>query len=145
MDSRTVLDTNGADKLLGKGDMLFLEPGDAKPTRGQAALVTDQEITSLVKFIQDQQKAEYRPDVEKVQSGDSQGGEFGEKDELYEQAVKVVVETRQASTSILQRRLRLGYGRAARILDMMEAEGIVGPPQGTRSREVLVERLTDIS
>ena len=70
---------------------------------------------------------------------------FGEKDELYEQAVKVVVETRQASTSILQRRLRLGYGRAARILDMMEAEGIVGPPQGTRSREVLVERLTDIS
>ena len=145
VDSRTVLDTNGADKLLGKGDMLFLEPGDAKPTRGQAALVTDQEITSLVKFIQDQQKAEYRPDVEKVQSGDSQGGEFGEKDELYEQAVKVVVETRQASTSILQRRLRLGYGRAARILDMMEAEGIVGPPQGTRSREVLVERLTDIS
>lgn len=145
VDSRTVLDTNGADKLLGKGDMLFLEPGDAKPTRGQAALVTDQEITNLVKFIQDQQKAEYRPDVEKVQNGDSQGGEFGEKDELYEQAVKVVVETRQASTSVLQRRLRLGYGRAARILDMMEAEGIVGPPQGTRPREVLVERLTDIS
>ncbi len=145
VDSRTVLDTNGADKLLGKGDMLFLEPGDAKPTRGQAALVTDQEIADLVKFIQDQKKVEYRVDVEKVQNGESESGEFGEKDELYEQAVKVVVEARQASTSILQRRLRLGYGRAARILDMMEAEGIVGQPQGTRPREVLVERLTDIA
>jgi len=145
VDSRTVLDVNGADKLLGKGDMLFLQPGDAKPTRGQAALVTDQDINHLVKFIKDQKTAEYRVELEKIQSGDEQSGVYGEKDELYEQAVKVVVETRQASTSVLQRRLRLGYGRAARILDMMESEGIVGPPQGTRPREVLVERLSDIS
>ncbi len=144
VDSRTVLDMNGADKLLGKGDLLFLEPGNSKPTRGQAALVTDQEISQIVKFISEQKQAEYRVDIEKITEGASQGN-FGEKDELYEQAVKVIVESRQASTSILQRRLRLGYGRAARILDMMESEGIVGPPQGTKPREILVERLTDVS
>ncbi|MBI4550611.1 MAG: DNA translocase FtsK [Candidatus Omnitrophica bacterium] len=143
VDSRTVLDLNGADKLLGRGDMLFLEPGSAKPTRGQAALVTDKEITSVVEFSTQQGAVTYQLNMDQVGQSEAQG-EMGEKDELYEQAVKVIVETRQASTSILQRRLRLGYGRAARMLDMMEAEGIVGPPQGTKPREVLVEKLSDI-
>jgi S-DNA-T family DNA segregation ATPase FtsK/SpoIIIE len=144
VDSRTVLDVNGADKLLGRGDMLFLEPGSAKPTRGQAALVTDKEISSVVEFSTKQGAANYQLNMDQI--GHSEAlGDMGDKDELYEQAVKVIVETRQASTSILQRRLRLGYGRAARMLDMMEAEGIVGPPQGTKPREVLVEKLSDIA
>jgi S-DNA-T family DNA segregation ATPase FtsK/SpoIIIE len=146
VDSRTVLDANGADKLLGKGDLLFLRPGEVKPIRGQGTLTTDSEISRVVKFITDQNPGEApeRLDWDKVSNSHALEA-LTEKDELYVQAVRVVCETRQASVSVLQRRLRLGYGRAARILDMMEQEGIVGPLQGTRSREILVDKAAPAS
>ncbi|MDD5084947.1 MAG: DNA translocase FtsK [Candidatus Omnitrophica bacterium] len=139
VDSRTVLDLNGADKLLGKGDMLFLEPGSAKPTRAQCTLTTDAEINRIVQFIQGKTQPNYVEEVEKVGEGSSIGIDRLDKDELYDDAVRVVLETKQASVSILQRRLRLGYSRAARIIDMMEANGVVGPFQGSKPRDILVK------
>ena len=140
IDSRTVLDTNGADKLIGKGDMLFMQPGDAKPIRGQAAFVLDDEINNVVKFISNQAKPEYHPEIQVLQDGKNGAGGFLEKDELFDEAVAIVLETGQASTSNLQRRLRLGYTRAARIIDQMEAQGIVGPQQGAKPRDILIDR-----
>ncbi|MBI3316725.1 MAG: DNA translocase FtsK 4TM domain-containing protein [Candidatus Omnitrophica bacterium] len=139
VDSRTVLDTSGADKLIGKGDMLFLQPGDSKPTRGQAAFVTDAEINAVVKFVSEQARPEYHPEIQSAQEGKGAGGVL-EKDELFDEAVAVVLETGQASTSNLQRRLRLGYTRAARIIDQMEAAGIIGPQQGAKPRDILIDR-----
>ncbi|HTL46923.1 MAG TPA: DNA translocase FtsK 4TM domain-containing protein [Verrucomicrobiae bacterium] len=138
VDSRTVLDANGADKLLGRGDMLFMKPGDEKPTRGQAPLVVDEEINGVVDFWSNQAKPEYHPEIATAQEGKSSLEGGGEKDELFDEAVAVVLETGQASTSNLQRRLRLGYTRAARIIDQMEAEGIIGPTQGAKPREILI-------
>jgi S-DNA-T family DNA segregation ATPase FtsK/SpoIIIE len=138
VDSRTVLDMNGADKLLGKGDMLFLKPGEEKLTRAQGALVKDQEIERIVSFIKAQGEAAYNDEVLKEQHKSSAGG--GEKDECYEEAVRVVMETNQASVSILQRRMRLGYSRAARIIDQMEQEGIVGPYEGSKPRKIAIDR-----
>ncbi len=139
IDSRTVLDTNGADALIGKGDMLFLQPGDPKPVRGQASLVTDEEINSVVKFVAEQRKPEYHPEMKAILEGKiAKGAE--EKDELFDEAVAIVLETGQASTSNLQRRLRLGYTRAARIIDQMEAEGLIGPQQGAKPRDILIDR-----
>ena len=138
VDSRTILDANGADKLLGRGDLLFLRPGSAKPIRAQGAYVTDAEIEQVTSFLKQQGAPAYD---ERLMAHDRQpeSATFEtEKDEMYEQAKTLVMATGQASTSLLQRRLRLGYGRAARILDLMEQEGIVGPPQGSRPREVLV-------
>ena len=139
VDSRTVLDGAGADKLIGKGDMLFMQPGDAKPIRGQAALVVDEEIQAVVKFVAEQGTPEYHPEVFTAQEGKSGPGS-NEKDELFDEAVAIVLETGQASTSNLQRRLRLGYTRAARIIDQMEAEGMIGPAQGAKPREILIDR-----
>lgn len=137
IDSRTVLDCNGADKLIGRGDMLFMQPGDAKPSRGQAALIVDDEINAVVKFVADQGKPDYHPEIASLQAGGGKGGDNPmEKDELYDEAVAVVLETGQASTSNLQRRLRLGYTRAARIIDQMEANGVVGPSQGAKPRDI---------
>lgn len=137
VDSRTVLDGNGADQLLGKGDLLFLKPGEAKLIRGQAPFVTDEEIRDVVEYWAKQGSPEFLQEltapVEK-KSGDGSG----EKDELYEEALKVVAETRVASTSNLQRRMGLGYTRAARIMDQLEAEGVIGPSQGAKAREVYV-------
>ncbi|MBI4358724.1 MAG: DNA translocase FtsK [Candidatus Omnitrophica bacterium] len=144
VDSRTVLDMNGADKLLGKGDMLFLKPGEPKPTRGQATFITDEEITAAVQFIKEQRGPQYLSEIEAVSDGKSSVGNL-ERDELYDDAVRVVLETRQASVSVLQRKLRLGYGRAARIIDMMEQEGIVGPYQGSKPRDILVDRVEEVS
>jgi len=139
VDSRTILDMNGADKLLGRGDLLFLQPGNAKPIRAQGALVTDAEIERITSFLKqqgapvyDERLMEHQRQPEAVLGGD--------RDELYEMAKQLVLDVGQASTSLLQRRLRLGYGRAARMLDMMEQEGLVGPPQGSRPREVLASR-----
>lgn len=139
VDSRTVLDLNGADKLLGKGDMLFLEPGSAKPTRAQCTLTTDAEINRIVQFIQGKSQPNYVEEVEKIGEGSLIGVDRLDKDELYDEAVRVVLETKQASVSILQRRLRLGYSRAARIIDMMEANGVVGPYQGSKPRDILAK------
>ena len=139
VDSRTILDMNGADKLVGRGDLLFLRPGTAKPIRAQGALVTDVEIERVTAFLREQQAPTYDEALlEKARQPEH--ALLTDKDELYETAKQLVLETGQASTSLLQRRLRLGYGRAARMLDLMEQEGLVGPPQGSRPRELLINR-----
>jgi DNA segregation ATPase FtsK/SpoIIIE, S-DNA-T family len=139
VDSRTVLDMNGADKLLGRGDMLFLRPQDSKLNRAQGALVSDAEIERVVDFIKAQAEPVYDEQVLSAQAKSGQPG-GGEKDEMYDEAVRVVIETGQASVSILQRRMRLGYTRAARIIDMMEQDGLVGPYEGSKARKLLVDR-----
>jgi S-DNA-T family DNA segregation ATPase FtsK/SpoIIIE len=138
VDSRTVLDMNGADKLLGKGDMLFLRPGESKLIRIQGSLISDKEIEKVVSFIKAQAEPIYDEEILEEQQKTILAS--GEKDELYEQAVRVIMETNQASVSILQRRMRLGYTRAARIIDMMEQEGLIGPFEGSKSRKILVDR-----
>ncbi len=139
VDSRTVLDMNGAETLLGKGDMLFIKPGDAKPTRGQCSFVKDDEIQKVIEYIKKQQKPIYDEKILTQQT--SLGiGQDQDRDEFYDEAVKLVMETNQASVSIIQRRLRLGYTRAARLIDIMEQHGMVGPYVGSKPREILVDR-----
>lgn len=141
VDSRTILDANGADKLVGRGDLLFLRPGTAKPVRAQGAFLSDTEIEAVTNYLKQQGDPEFDQRlIEHQQAPEGSGGTLGEKDEMYETAKQLVLDTGQASTSLLQRRLRLGYGRAARILDIMEQEGIVGPPQGSRPRDILINR-----
>jgi len=143
VDSRTVLDVMGAEHLLGKGDMLFLPPGSSRLTRMHAALVTETEINRVVDFWKAQAKPEYDQSFLVAPPDEGEGEEGaaddfqGQEDPLYHDAVRVVLEMGKASTSTLQRRLRLGYGRAARILDMMQRDGIIGPPDGSKPREVL--------
>lgn len=142
VDSRTVLDVMGAEHLLGKGDMLFLPPGSSRLTRVHGAFVTETEINAVVDFWKAQARPEY--DQSYLIAPPSEDGDAGmdeepagEQDAMYEEALRVVLEMGKASTSTLQRRLRLGYGRAARILDMMYRDGIIGPPDGSKPREVL--------
>jgi len=142
VDSRTVLDMNGADKLLGKGDMLFIEPGVSKPIRAQGCLVADGEILKIVDYIKSQRTPQYNDSI--VVEQKKLGFKKFERDEVYEEAVKLILQSRQASVSMLQRRLGLGYTRAARIIDMMEDEGIVGPYMGSKPREILVEDLESV-
>ena len=139
VDSRTVLDLNGADKLLGKGDLLFLQPGEAKLIRGQGAFVVDEEISRVAEFVSKQKAPEFHPEIDSISEGKATGAEQ-ERDELFDDAVRVVLETGVASASTLQRRLRLGYARAARIIDQMEADRIVGPHNGSKPRDILVDR-----
>ncbi|MDP3804404.1 MAG: DNA translocase FtsK, partial [Candidatus Omnitrophota bacterium] len=141
VDSRTVLDINGADKLLGRGDMLFIEPGASKPVRAQCSLINDKEIERITNFIKSQLGPQYIEDI--VEAHKKTAFKKFEKDEVYEEAVKLILETRQASVSVLQRRLGLGYTRAARLIDMMEDEGIVGPYQGSKPRDILVNSLEE--
>ncbi|MBN1914116.1 MAG: DNA translocase FtsK [Candidatus Omnitrophica bacterium] len=138
VDSRTVLDMNGADKLLGKGDMLFLRPGEEKLIRAQGTLITDKEIERVVEFIKSQSEPVYDEEILKEQQKSAFSG--GQKDELYDEAVRVIMESNQASVSILQRRMRLGYTRAARIIDMMEQEGLIGAFEGSKPRRILADR-----
>ncbi len=140
VDSRTVLDIMGAEHLLGKGDMLFLPPGSSRLTRVHGAFVTEAEINGVVDFWKAQATPEYDQSFLIAPPADDAVAEdepMGEQDPLYEEALRVVMEAGKASTSTLQRRLRLGYGRAARILDMMHRDGIIGPPDGSKPREVL--------
>ena len=139
VDSRTVLDTNGAETLLGKGDFLFMKTGDHKPSRGQCCFVSDEEIGLVIDFIKKQGQPEYNESVLKPVASAGMSG-MDEKDEMYDEAVRVVIETNQASVTILQRRLRLGYSRAARLIDMMEQNGLVGPYVGSKARDILVDR-----
>ncbi|MBI1984399.1 MAG: DNA translocase FtsK, partial [Acidobacteria bacterium] len=144
VDSRTILDSNGAEALLGRGDMLFMPPGTARLLRLHGPLVTEKEIGKVVDWWKSQSQPQYneeflKPFREKDRSGESFDAEEDseELDEVYDEAVRLVVESGKASTSLLQRRLRLGYGRAARLIDMMEKDGIVSAPDGAKPREVL--------
>ena len=139
VDSRTVLDMNGADKLLGRGDMLFIEPGAAKPVRAQGSLVSDKEIERVVGFISSQVPAQYEDELLMAQEK-KKAYAAEEQDELYDEAAKLILESGLASVSFLQRRMKLGHMRAARLIDAMEIEGIVGPYQGSKPREILVDR-----
>ncbi|AFL89535.1 DNA segregation ATPase, FtsK/SpoIIIE family [Terriglobus roseus DSM 18391] len=142
VDSRTIIDSNGAESLLGRGDMLFLPPGTSRLQRVHAPFVTEKEISDVVAFWKAQGEAEY---VEGFLEGpkDDKGNDLGEdgennnNDELFDDAVRLVYEFGKASTSLLQRRLRIGYGRAASLIDMMERDGLVGPADGSRPREIL--------
>jgi len=143
VDSRTVLDHNGAEKLLGRGDMLLMEPGETALIRGQCSLVEDSEIRNIVKFIKSQAGAQYIEEAVQKQETKTFGVEQ-EKDDLYREAVRIVVGTKQASVSMLQRKLRVGYTRAARMIDIMEEEGIVGPYNGSKPREILMGDLETV-
>lgn len=139
-DSRTILDAIGADKLLGKGDMLYLAPSSSKLTRAQGAWTSDEEINEIVAHYKNQGAPDYENKVtEKITSPKPDLPEQGEDDELVNQAVEVIRQTRRASTSSLQRRLRIGYNRAARLMDQLEEQGIIGPPQGSEPREILID------
>ncbi len=143
-DSRTILDRIGAEYLLGAGDMLFLPPGSSQLTRVHGAFVTETEIARVVEHLKTQGTPDYREDeILKAEPAEGSGmpGEEGdsEDDALYDAAVAVVIETRQASISMVQRRLRIGYNRAARLVERMESEGVVSAPQGAKGREVLVQ------
>ncbi|MFN0167927.1 MAG: DNA translocase FtsK [Bryobacteraceae bacterium] len=141
VDSRTILDRQGAEHLLGKGDMLFLPPGSSQLIRVHGAFVTENEINKVVGFWKSQGVPDYDQSFLIAPPSEDDAGEPESIDEaddpMYEEAVRVVLEQGKASTSTLQRRLRLGYGRAARILDMMQRDGIIGPPDGSKPREVL--------
>ena len=151
VDSRTILDSNGSESLLGKGDMLYLPAGSARLHRIHGPLVSEDEITAVCDFWREQAQAKYNEDLLAAPK-DENGAELGDDtvgegeaaeevdDDLYQDAVRVVCEMGRASTSTLQRRLRIGYGRAARLIDLMEKDGIVGPPDGTKPREVLKGR-----
>ena len=145
VDSRTVLDANGAEKLLGRGDMLFMEPGETSLLRGQCSLVEDAEIKTLAKYIKQQAGPQYIQEaIDTQEKKASATGVEQEKDDLYRQAVEIVVTTKQASVSMIQRKLRVGYTRAARMIDIMEEEGIVGPYNGSKPREILIEDVSQI-
>lgn len=143
VDSRTILDANGAEKLLGRGDMLIMEPGAPNILRGQCSLVEDNEIRSLVKHIKSQAGTQYVEEVT-AKKDTGPGGAAHEKDDLYKDAIEVVLTTKQASVSMIQRRLRIGYTRAARMIDVMEAEGIVGPYNGSKAREILIDNMETV-
>ena len=146
VDSRTILDMGGAEKLLGRGDMLFSPVGSQKPIRIQGCFVSDSEIESVAGFIKKSQEADYSESIaEEIErnasadgSGDDSGSPEGSSDPMMPDAIKCVVESGQASTSLLQRRLRLGYARAGRLIDEMEQMGIVGPRDGSKPRQVLI-------
>ena len=143
VDSRTILDSNGAEALLGRGDMLFLPPGTSRLQRLHAPFVTEREIAAVVEFWKGQGEAEYvqgfleSPRDEKGRDLDAEPEDGDASDELFEDAVRLVLEFGKASTSLLQRRLRIGYGRAAHLIDLMERDGIVGPADGSKPREIL--------
>src|SRR3989338_8306426 len=139
VDSRTVLDANGADKLLGRGDLLFMRPGESRLIRAQGPLLKDDEIEKVVNFIKAQAEPVYEETILKEQSKQASISDR-KRDELFDEAARIILESNQASVSILQRKLMLGYTRAARIIDSMEEEGIVGPYQGSKHRKILIDR-----
>jgi S-DNA-T family DNA segregation ATPase FtsK/SpoIIIE len=141
VDSRTILDSIGAEKLLGDGDLLFLPPGTARLTRVHGAFVSDQEVRKVMQFIKQQARPRYRPEVFDVKREGEAAAAEEEYDEMYDQAVAIVTETQQASISMIQRRLRVGYNRAARMIEQMEREGVIGPPDGAKPREVYARKL----
>lgn len=145
IDSRTILDTSGAEKLLGKGDMLFSPMGSSSPIRVQGAFVSDEEVAEIVRFVSQQREAVYEDkyvNVKSVSSGSSISDD-DDSDEEYEQCREFVIQTQKASTSLLQRRFKIGYNKAARIIDQLEADGIIGPQNGSKPREVYVKQYSE--
>jgi S-DNA-T family DNA segregation ATPase FtsK/SpoIIIE len=145
LDSRVILDSKGAEKLVGKGDMLFLPPGSAKLERSQGAFVSDEEVENLVDFCANQVDQQFETAVqESIENGGAAEGEAEDvndaDEEILQKCIEVVMQEQKASTSLLQRRLRLGYTRAARMVDILEQRGIVGPPDGAKPREVYVKK-----
>ena len=139
VDSRTILDAMGAEKLLGKGDMLFMPPGTHRLLRIHGAMVSDDEIEKIISFIKEQKKPNYKDEIFEVAATDKEKTENAEEyDERYDEALAIVAKDRQASISYIQRRLRIGYNRAASIIEMMERDGVVGPSDGVRPREIYV-------
>jgi S-DNA-T family DNA segregation ATPase FtsK/SpoIIIE len=142
IDSRVILDAPGADRLVGKGDMLFLPPGSAQLVRAQGAMISDEEITEVVEFCAKQGEPNYEPDIQETLEGNGTDGEddvSDEDEEILEKCLEVIAQEKRASTSFLQRRLRLGYTRAARMMDILEQRGIIGPGDGAKPREILVD------
>jgi S-DNA-T family DNA segregation ATPase FtsK/SpoIIIE len=145
VDSRTIIDTKGAETLIGRGDMLFSPPGSSKLVRAQGAMVSDEEITKIIEFLKRNGPPVYAQEVQAHIDQDASEDEddiddeddMGDDEELYRQAMEVLKTTRRASTSMLQRRLRIGYNRAARIMELMEEKGVVGPENGAQPREIL--------
>jgi len=142
VDSRTILDTSGAEKLLGRGDMLYISAQLSKPKRLQGAYVTDEEINRVLAFLKSKGQPEYKEEITAKVVDKTLAGNFEDlgDDDLLEQAKDLVIKTGKASASLLQRRLRVGYARAARLLDLMEEQGIIGPGDGAKPREILVSR-----
>jgi S-DNA-T family DNA segregation ATPase FtsK/SpoIIIE len=139
IDSRTILDSNGAEQLLGRGDMLFLPPASSRFLRLHGPYISEQESARLASFLKKQGKPTYDETITADEKSAVDALEF-EKDDLYDEAARIVVSSGQASISYLQRRLRIGFSRAARLVDMMEAEGLVSPAAGGKAREVLVDK-----
>ena len=150
IESRIILDTTGAEKLIGKGDMLYAPLGEGKPTRVQGCFISSDEIEAVIAHIKQTSTAEYNEEIlehierqaEQVDSkgGGASGDAGGDEDEMIEEAIDVIMDCRQASTSMLQRRLKLGYARAARIIDQIEERGIIGPSEGSKPRQILITR-----
>jgi S-DNA-T family DNA segregation ATPase FtsK/SpoIIIE len=139
IDSRTILDGNGAEQLLGKGDMLYLPPASSRYLRLHGPYISEQESARLASFLRKQGRPSYDTTITAEEKGAQEALEF-EKDELYDEAARIVVSSGQASISYLQRRLRIGFSRAARLVDMMEMDGLVSPAAGGKAREVLVKK-----
>lgn len=144
-DSRTILDSNGAEKLLGRGDMLFLPMGMNKPVRVQGAFISDEDVASVVDFVKQQQPAEYDESLVVSDEETTQEQATDPEDELFEDAVKLIAKEQSCSISMLQRRFRIGYNRAARLVDELEAKGMVGPSEGSKPRKVYVPQADDDS
>lgn len=150
IESRIILDTTGAEKLIGKGDMLYAPLGEGKPTRVQGCFISSDEIEAVITRIKETSTAEYNEEIlehiERVAEASEKGGggaggdAAGDEDEMIEEAIDVIMDCRQASTSMLQRRLKLGYSRAARIIDQIEERGIIGPNEGSKPRQILISR-----
>ena len=150
IESRIILDTTGAEKLIGKGDMLYAPLGEGKPLRVQGCFISNEEIESVIEKIKETSTAEYSEEIlehierQAEQADSKSGGSAGDpgedEDEMIEEAIDVIMESRQASTSMLQRRLKLGYSRAARIIDQIEERGIIGPFEGSKPRQILISR-----
>jgi len=140
IDSRTILDGNGAEQLLGKGDMLYLPPASSRFVRLHGPYISEQESARLASFLRKQGKPAYNTTITADEKGNTQEHPEFDKDELYDEASRIVVSSGQASISYLQRRLRIGFSRAARLVDMMEMDGLVSQAVGGKPREVLVKK-----
>ena len=139
IDSRTILDTTGAEKLLGKGDMLFSPMGVSHPTRVQGAFVSDEEVSNIVYHVTKQMTAEYDEKYTNLKVAVNNGSSYDDQeDEEYEMAREFVISAQKASASLLQRQFRIGYNKAARLIDQLESDGVIGPQIGSKPREVLI-------